>query len=338
MVDGNISGGGYNLPAIQFTRDGGNQFELTTNCPRTKELEDFSTLYSSSSFERDDVLSELASSLQEANIQNENIIQQLLSQLTKLETQLQSQSKSIKAKIDGLKEKHVLAEKVLNQFSSHNEAIKDPPARSHDSNNRHDQLRRQNYEILEKITRSTYDNGQLLAQCHKHEEEGSQHQDLNVVAKELEEENEGKYDLMNGISDKLMNFTRAHEDCIQCYEAQLASLKVEKNQAVSSKEELNTTWLGELKEQKKEVKKLKRTSEVLHQNIDLPYDALEESKVSDEIGSVENETRNEREIKLAKLKLKRVTWVDDNDNYRRSQKELPHILALRQDEDNSDEE
>ena len=158
MVDGNISRGGYNLPAIQFTRDGGNQFELTTNCPRTKELEDFSTLYSSSSFERDDVLSELESSLQEANIQNENIIQQLLSQLTKLETQLQSQSKSIKAKIDGLKEKHYL-EKVLNQFSSHNEAIKDPPARSHDSNNRHDQLRRQNYEILEKITRSTYDNG-----------------------------------------------------------------------------------------------------------------------------------------------------------------------------------
>ena len=33
------------------------------------------------------------------------------------------------------------------------------------------------------------------------------------------------------------------------YEAQLASLKVDKNQAVLSKEEFNTMWLGELKEQ-----------------------------------------------------------------------------------------
>ena len=104
-------------------------------------------------------------------------------------------------------------------------------------------------------------------------------------------------------------------------------------------------WLGELKEHKKEVKKLNmankkayKTCGELHQKIDMLYGALEESKAVDKIGSVDNETRNEREVKLAKLKLKRVTWVNDNDNYQRSQEELQHILSLRQDEDSSDEE
>ncbi len=216
MADGNISRGGCNRPAMQFTGDGGNQFVLATK-HRTKELDnDNSTLSSFSSSKTDDVLSELASSLQENNTQNENIIQQLLSQLTKLETQLQSQSKSMKSEINELKEKHLLLEKALNQVSSRDEAIKDPPAQLDDSKYRHDQLRRQNYEILEKITRLTYDNGQLLAQCHKHEEEGSQHEDLNVVAKELEEENDEIHDQMSRISDKLVNFTQVHEDCIQC--------------------------------------------------------------------------------------------------------------------------
>ena len=254
-------------------------------------------------------------------------------------------SNRVKSEINELKENHLLVEKVLNQVSSYDEAIKDPPAQLDNSKYRHDQLRRQNYEISEKITRLTYDNGQLLAQCHKHEEEGSQHEDLNVVAKELEEENEENFDLMGGISDKLMNFTKINDYCIQCYKAQLASLKVEKNQAELSKEELNTMWLGELKEHKKEVKKLNmankkayKTCGELHQKIDMLYGALEESKAVDKIGSVDNETRNEREVKLAKLKLKRVTWVNDNDNYRRSQEELQHILSLRQDEDSSDEE
>jgi len=145
MADGNISRGGCNHPAMEFTGDGGNQVVLTTN-HRTKELDnDNSTFSSSSSSERDDLLSELASSLQETNIQNENITQQLLSQLTKLETQLQSQSKSMKSEINELKEKYLLVEKALNQVSSRDEAIKDPPAQSDDSKYRHVQLRRQNY-------------------------------------------------------------------------------------------------------------------------------------------------------------------------------------------------
>jgi hypothetical protein len=112
MAEGNISRGGYNRPAMQFTGDGGDHFVLTTNGPRTKELDnDNSTFSSFSSSERDDVLSELASSLQETNIQNENIIQKLLSQLTKFGTQLQSQSKSMKSEINELKEKHLLVGK-----------------------------------------------------------------------------------------------------------------------------------------------------------------------------------------------------------------------------------
>ena len=74
------------------------------------------------------------------------------------------------------------------------------------------------------------------------------------------------------------------------------------------------------------------------QKIDMLYEALEESKAGDKIGSVDNETRNERKVKLAKLKLKRVTWINDNDNYPRSQEELPHIRSLGQDEDSNDEE
>ncbi len=45
----------------------------------------------------------------------------------------------------------------------------------------------------------------------------------------------------------------------------------------------------------------------MYQKIGMLYEALEESKAGDKIGSVDNETRNEREVKLAKLKLKRVT-------------------------------
>ena len=262
MTDGNITRitrGGSNRPAVQVTGDGVDQFVYTTNGPRTKELDnDNSTLSSSSSSsEIDDVLSELASSLQETNIQNEKIIQQLLSQLTNIETQLLSQSKSIKAEINEWKEKHSLVEKALHRFRSHGEATKDPPAQSADSKYRHDELRRQNYEILEKIGRLTNENGQLLARCHKHEEEEYQHGNLLVIADKLHEENDEIHDIMSEISGGLENFIQVHEDCIQRYETQLASLKVEKDQAELSKEELETMLLDKLKKQKKEVRKLK---------------------------------------------------------------------------------
>jgi hypothetical protein len=320
MAEGNISRGGYNRPAMQFTGDGGDHFVLTTNGPRTKELDnDNFTFSSSSSSERDDVSSELASSLQETNIQNENIIQQLLSRLTIIETQLQSQRKSIEAEINEWKEKHSLVAKALHRFSSHGKETKDPPAQSADSKYRHEQLRRQNCEILDKIGRLTYENGQLLAKCHIHEEDEYQYENLLVFAEELQEENDEIHDRMSGISDKLVDFTQAREDYIQCYEAQLASLKVEKNQAELSKEELNTMLLGELKEQKEEVRKMKmankeayKTCEVMHQKIVLLHEALEESNASDEIGSVENKARNDREVKLATLMLKRVSWANGN--------------------------
>jgi uncharacterized phage infection (PIP) family protein YhgE len=328
MSDGNISRGDSNRPVMQLIDDGGNQYIyiFITNCPRAKDLDnDIPTFSSSSSSKKDDALSELASSLQETNAQNENIIEQLLSRLTKLEDQLQSQSKSMQAEINERKEKHLLVEKALNQVSSHYVAIKDPPAQSDELIDIRDQLRRQNYELLEKIGRLTYDNGQLLANCRRHEEERSQHEDLHVFAEELEKEKKERDEQMSLITDKLVDFTQVHKDCIQRYEAQLAGLKVEKNQAVLSKEELNAMWLDELKEQKKEVGNLKKpnkegykTCEVLHQKLDMLYEELDESRAGDEIGSEKNETRNEREIKLAKLKLKRVSWANDNDKYLRS--------------------
>jgi hypothetical protein len=49
--------------------------------------------------EKDEVLSELVSSLQETSIQQENTIQQLLCHIAEIETQLQSQSESKKAEL-----------------------------------------------------------------------------------------------------------------------------------------------------------------------------------------------------------------------------------------------
>jgi hypothetical protein len=72
-------------------------------------------------------------------------------------------------------------------------------------------------------------------------------------------------------------------------------LKAKKNQAELSKDQLNTMLLGKLKEQKKEVRKLKMTNKeayntckVMHQKIVLLHEALEESNGSDTIGSIEN--------------------------------------------------
>ena len=130
MSDGNISRGGSNCPVMQLIDNGGIQYVyiFITDCPRAKDLDnDILTFSSSSSSKKDDALSELASSLQETNAQNENIIEQLQSWLTNLEDQLQSQSKSMEAEINERKEKHLLVEKALNQVSSHYVAIKDPP-------------------------------------------------------------------------------------------------------------------------------------------------------------------------------------------------------------------
>ncbi len=130
MSDGNISRGDSNCPVMQLIDNGGIQYVciFITDCPRAKDLDnDILTFSSSSSSKKDDALSELASSLQETNAQNENIIEQLQSWLTNLEDQLQSQSKSMEAEINERKEKHLLVKKPLNQVSSHYVAIKDPP-------------------------------------------------------------------------------------------------------------------------------------------------------------------------------------------------------------------
>jgi len=119
--------------------------------------------------------------LQETNIQHENITQQLLSQLPNIDTWLQYQRKSIKAEINEWKEKHLLVEKALRQFSSHGEATKDPPAQSADYKYRHYLLRWQNHKILDKIGCLTYENGQLLAKCHMHEEDECQHETLLIA-------------------------------------------------------------------------------------------------------------------------------------------------------------
>ena len=39
---------------------------------------------------------------------------------------------------------------------------------------------------------------------------------------------------------------------------------------------------------------------------------MEESNASDKIGSVENKAGNDREVKLATLKLRRVSWANGN--------------------------
>jgi hypothetical protein len=243
---------------------------------------------SSASMKEDDVLvAKHVSTLQETNIQNVNTIKQLLSRMEQNETQLQSQTESMKAELNQWKEKHSLAEKALQRALSHHaDAIEAPPLQLYDTKDILYQLQQQNYDLVEKLGRLRSENGQLLAKRQCQEEEESQHVELFVLVEGLQAETDKIHELVSGMSDKLVDLEQVHEDCAHIYETQLASLKDEINQIAVSKEELNTQLLRKLKAQTEEVRKLKMESEeayqtcdVFQQEIDVMYEALEERRL-----------------------------------------------------------
>ena len=97
--------------------------------------------------EKYEELSEIVSSLQETNIQQENTIQQLLHLVTKIDSKLQSQKDS--TKIELIERTHKPAN--------------DPPAQSDDSKDSIYQLQKINDDLEDKVGHLTYENGQLLS-------------------------------------------------------------------------------------------------------------------------------------------------------------------------------
>ena len=298
-----------------------------------------------SSSSNNQFLSELASTLEKENAQNEEFVQYLLRKLVILETKLQRQGETIEAEINEWKEKHTLVEKELQRVGAHPvETTKDPPTQFDDSNDIHDKLRRKNDEILEKIRQLTHENGQLLAKCRQHEDEEPQREELRVFAEELQEENNEIHERMEEMCDRLVNVTKIHEDRIQRYEKQLTRLKDEKNQAELFKEEANTKMSKKLKYQTVKAAKLKleneemyETCEALHKKILSLREALKQVRGSDESGSTEdNDARNERDIKLATLQRGRVSWA--NVNQQRAQERLSSTVCTPQNVDNDDVE
>ena len=104
---------------------------------------------------QDEMLSELVSSLQETNIQQENTIQQLLHHITKIECKLQSQSESTK----------------VQSIGSTHKPSNDPPAQSDNLNDSHYQLQMKNDDVVKKIALLTYKNEQLLSKCQRLEKD-----------------------------------------------------------------------------------------------------------------------------------------------------------------------
>jgi len=262
--------------------------------------------------EKDEELSELVSSLQETNIQQENTIHQLLHHITNIESKLQTQREP--TNVESIERIH----KPMN----------DPPAQSDDSNDSLYQLQKINDDLEKKTGLLTYENGQPLSKCQRIERDETQCKDLLVLVEDLRAENNDIRVLVSRMSDKLVNLEQVHDDCMKGYESKLTSLRDEIHRAELSKEELDRKWSIE-----NEV--AFQLCEVLQQEIDMLRKSLEESRGSSESGSKENENEGERENKLANLPSTRVSWA--NGNCPRIQQQPSNVLFDGQDGDNGDD-
>jgi hypothetical protein len=108
----------------------------------------------------EEVLSQLVSSLQNTNTQQENTIQQLLIHITKLETRLQSQDEFKKAESN----------------EDNPRPMMDPPARDDDNEDPPQSLKDYD-DLVEEIGRLTYENEQLLSKCKRLEEDDNHHRE-----------------------------------------------------------------------------------------------------------------------------------------------------------------
>ena len=261
---------------------------------------------------KDEELSELVSSLQETNIQQENTIHQLLHHITNIESKLQSQREP--TKVESI-------ERTQNSMN-------DPPAQSDDSNDSLYQLQKINDDLEEKTGLLTYENERPLSKCQRIERDETQCKDLLVLVEYLRAENNDIRALVSRMSDKLVNLEQVHEDCMKGYETKLASLRDAIHRAELSKEDLNTKWSIENEE-------AYQLCEVLQQEIDMLRESLEESRGRRESGSKENENEGERENKLANLPSKRVSWA--NGNCPRIQQQPSNVLCDGLDGENGDD-
>jgi len=295
------------IPTSALAATGRRSDVSTFSSPSFRAFKDF--VFDS---KKDEELSELVSSLQETNIQQENTIQQLLHHITNIESKLQSQREPTKA--ESIERTH----KPMN----------DPPAQSDDSNDSLYQLQKINDDLLEKVGHLTHENGHLLSICQRLEKYETQCKELLVLVEDLRAENNDIRAQMSGMREELVDFAHVHVDCMKGYETQLASLRDEIHRAEFSKDELDRKWSIENEE-------AFQLCEVLQQEIAMLRKSLVESRGRSESGSKENENEGERENKLANLPSKRFSWA--NGNCPRIQQQPSNVLFDGQDGDNGDD-
>jgi hypothetical protein len=250
----------------------------------------------------EEVLSQLVSSLQNTNTQQENTIQQLLLHITKLETRLQSQDESKNAESNEDNQRPMI----------------DPPAGSDDSNDDPPQSIKEYDDLVDEISRLTYQNGELLSRCHRLEEDENKHEE-RILALELDlrGENDDIRALANTLKNELVDFAKVHEDCKKDYETKLASLKDELDQAHLSKEELSAKMSAENDD-------AYQLCEILQREIDMLRTEMEEVKGS-------GESSSERKH------LRRVSWADGNQKSAQLLEQIAENQQFRAEDDQNEE-
>mmetsp|Transcript_16311 Transcript_16311/g.27844 ORF Transcript_16311/g.27844 Transcript_16311/m.27844 type:complete len:594 (-) Transcript_16311:38-1819(-) len=178
----------------------------------------------------------LVSSLRETNKQHENVIQLLQEQLSDME----SQHRSAKAEVRAMKRKHIrsksqyndliekMATKALEQLQSHDDSVK---AEAQDWKGKYDKIQCLHDELVERVAKLAEENGQLVTQNERLEEEFERHKEDLAVLEDLQEENDALHesmeeamDLAEAMNQKMANFVQVHNYTVREYEETLGKL------------------------------------------------------------------------------------------------------------------
>lgn len=240
-----------------------------TNGPHTEEIEDEEEMVE---------LMSIVSSLQDSNGEKEDIILQLQQRLSQVEDELYSQRRAMKVEIKSWKQKHSrmekenyrLIEKMAAKAGEQQRTMKDAGYWEE----KYD-------ELVQKVGDLSNDNGDLLAKVHRLEEDGAKHEENLAIMEEVQAENESLYQsmeeamgLVSGMSNKLAEFSRMHEETVRNYEEKLTKLKGELEgpsggMARYTLERENRKLLAKVAELKAENEEGYQTCEILQREIDM---------------------------------------------------------------------
>ncbi len=202
----------------------------------------------------------IVSNMAKTNRRNEDIIQRLERQLSKLKSENESANKKARhwkkthAKTERLNYELIekMAAKALKQVQSHGAADE---AESSELKSKYEQMGTLYDDLVEKIGDFARDNEALLARCQRLEEKEIDRQEELAAMDEVQEENyalqksmEDTAALASGASEKMAAFSRERESSAAGYEERLASLKDELDRTVPSNAQLSAE-VGALKKE-----------------------------------------------------------------------------------------